>query len=112
MNTTVTICRQSVIKWDTLLSNQAEVLFKKNIAYCMYWLVIKIMCLSENWILIFSDGLSIIQAETRRESLSCWRLQWGLVLGERADAKTLDKNNKCIIEAEFSISHYNLKDFS
>ncbi|QQR95416.1 MAG: DNA repair protein RecN [Bacteroidota bacterium] len=59
----------------------------------------------------FSDGLSIITGETGAGK-SILLGAMGLVLGERADAKTLfDKKGKCIIEAEFSISHYNLNDF-
>lgn len=71
----------------------------------------------KNYVLIreldinFSDGLSIITGETGAGK-SILLGAMGLVLGERADAKTLfDKNGKCIIEAEFSISHYNLNDF-
>lgn len=71
----------------------------------------------KNYVLIreldinFSDGLSIITGETGAGK-SILLGAMGLVLGERADAKTLfDKKGKCIIEAEFSISHYNLKDF-
>ena len=71
----------------------------------------------KNYVLIreldinFSDGLSIITGETGAGK-SILLGAMGLVLGERADAKTLfDKKGKCIIEAEFSISHYNLNDF-
>ena len=71
----------------------------------------------KNYVLIreldidFSDGLSIITGETGAGK-SILLGAMGLVLGERADAKTLfDKNGKCVIEAEFAISHYNLRDF-
>jgi len=74
-------------------------------------LVIKNYVLIRELDINFSDGLSIITGETGAGK-SILLGAMGLVLGERADAKTLfDKNNKCIIEAEFSISHYNLKDF-
>jgi len=83
-------------------------------------LVIKNYVLIRELDINFSDGLSIITGETGAgksigetgAGKSILLGAMGLVLGERADAKTLfDKNNKCIIEAEFSISHYNLKDF-
>ena len=74
-------------------------------------LVIKNYVLIRELDINFSDGLSIITGETGAGK-SILLGAMGLVLGERADAKTLfDKNNKCIIEAEFSISHYNLKHF-
>ena len=59
----------------------------------------------------FSAGLSIITGETGAgKSILLGAL--GLVLGDRADSKSLaDKKSKCIIEAEFDISQYNLKDF-
>ncbi len=59
----------------------------------------------------FTKGLSIITGETGAgKSILLGAL--GLVLGERADAKTLsDKNKKCIIEAEFDISEYPLQQF-
>lgn len=59
----------------------------------------------------FTNGLSIITGETGAgKSILLGAL--GLVLGERADAKTLsDKNKKCIIEAEFDISEYPLQQF-
>ncbi|HNC34078.1 MAG TPA: DNA repair protein RecN, partial [Bacteroidia bacterium] len=86
------------------------VLFKEK--HCMLTrLVIKNYVLIRELDINFSDGLSIITGETGAGK-SILLGAMGLVLGERADAKTLfDKNNKCIIEAEFSISHYNLKDF-
>ncbi len=59
----------------------------------------------------FTNGLSIITGETGAgKSILLGAL--GLVLGERADAKTLsDRNKKCIIEAEFDISEYHLQKF-
>lgn len=71
----------------------------------------------KNYVLIneldvaFTDGLSIITGETGAgKSIILGAL--GLVLGDRADAKTLsDKNKKCIIEAEFAIADYGLKSF-
>ena len=71
----------------------------------------------KNYVLIneldvsFNNGLSIITGETGAgKSILLGAL--GLVLGDRADAKTLlDKNKKCFIEAEFTIKDYGLQDF-
>lgn len=71
----------------------------------------------KNYILIdslnveFNKGLTIITGETGAgKSILLGAL--GLVLGNRADSSSLlNKNNKCIIEAEFDILNYNLKDF-
>lgn len=71
----------------------------------------------KNYVLIdslnveFNKGLSIITGETGAgKSILLGAL--GLVLGNRADSSSLlNKNNKCIIEAEFDILNYNLKDF-
>lgn len=59
----------------------------------------------------FSNGLSIITGETGAgKSILLGAL--GLVLGNRADLSSLkDSDKKCIIEAEFSISDYDLQDF-
>lgn len=59
----------------------------------------------------FSDGFSIITGETGAgKSILLGAL--GLVLGKRADLGSLkNKDEKCIIEAHFQISDYNLKDF-
>ncbi len=59
----------------------------------------------------FTDGLSIITGETGAgKSILLGAL--GLVLGERADSKALaNKKSKCIIEAEFEISNYQLEKF-
>lgn len=71
----------------------------------------------KNYVLIdtlnveFNKGLTIITGETGAgKSILLGAL--GLVLGNRADSSALlNKNNKCIIEAEFDILNYNLKDF-
>lgn len=57
----------------------------------------------------FSNNFSIITGETGAgKSILLGAL--GLVLGNRADLSSLkDKENKCIIEAQFSIASYNLK---
>lgn len=57
----------------------------------------------------FSNNFSIITGETGAgKSILLGAL--GLVLGNRADLSSLkNKENKCIIEAQFSIASYNLK---
>jgi len=59
----------------------------------------------------FSDGFSIITGETGAgKSILLGAL--GLVLGKRADLTSLkNKDEKCIIEAHFQISNYNLHSF-
>ena len=59
----------------------------------------------------FSNGFSIITGETGAgKSILLGAL--GLVLGKRADLTSLKNNeNKCIVEAIFSIGKYNLKSF-
>lgn len=59
----------------------------------------------------FSNQFSVITGETGAgKSILLGAL--GLVLGNRADLTSLkDKEQKCIIEANFSISNYNLKHF-
>jgi DNA repair protein RecN (Recombination protein N) len=59
----------------------------------------------------FSEGFSIITGETGAgKSILLGAL--GLVLGKRADLTSLkNKEEKCIIEAVFSISSYNLESF-
>lgn len=59
----------------------------------------------------FNRGLSIITGETGAgKSILLGAL--GLVLGNRADSSTLkDQTKKCIVEAQLSISSYNLNPF-
>ena len=59
----------------------------------------------------FSEGFSIITGETGAgKSILLGAL--GLVLGKRADLTSLkDKEEKCVIEAHFSIAKYNLQPF-
>lgn len=59
----------------------------------------------------FSSGFSIITGETGAgKSILLGAL--GLVLGKRADLTSLkNKEDKCIIEANFSLSKYNLESF-
>ncbi len=59
----------------------------------------------------FSDNLNIITGETGAgKSIIIGALS--LILGERADAKTLfDEGRKCVVEATFDISRYRLKSF-
>jgi DNA repair protein RecN (Recombination protein N) len=71
----------------------------------------------ENFVLIesleirFSKGLTIITGETGAgKSILLGAL--GLIMGKRADTKTLyDENKKCIIEGIFHIGMYDLHDF-
>ena len=59
----------------------------------------------------FSDGFSIITGETGAgKSILLGAL--GLILGKRADLTSLkNKEEKCIVEASFSIGKYDLKPF-
>ena len=59
----------------------------------------------------FTSGFSVITGETGAgKSILLGAL--GLVLGKRADLTSLkNKDEKCIIEAHFTISKYNLKSF-
>ncbi len=59
----------------------------------------------------FTDGFSVITGETGTgKSILLGAL--GLVLGKRADLSSLkNKEEKCIIEAQFQIKNYNLQSF-
>jgi len=74
-------------------------------------LSIKNYALIEKLSIDFSKGFSIITGETGAgKSIILGAL--GLVLGKRADLTSLkNKEEKCIIEAQFEISKYNLKEF-
>jgi len=74
-------------------------------------LSIKNFALIEKLSIDFSKGFSIITGETGAgKSILLGAL--GLVLGKRADLTSLkDKEDKCVIEAQFDISKYNLKPF-
>lgn len=74
-------------------------------------LSIKNFALIEKLSIDFSKGFSIITGETGAgKSILLGAL--GLVLGKRADLTSLkDKDEKCVIEAQFEISRYNLKSF-
>ncbi|KQB41824.1 DNA repair protein RecN [Flavobacterium daejeonense] len=74
-------------------------------------LSIKNYALIERLSIDFSKGFSIITGETGAgKSIILGAL--GLVLGKRADLTSLkNKEEKCIIEAQFDISKYNLKAF-
>ncbi|RZK11990.1 MAG: DNA repair protein RecN [Flavobacterium sp.] len=74
-------------------------------------LSIKNFALIEKLSIDFSKGFSIITGETGAgKSILLGAL--GLVLGKRADLTSLkDKEEKCVIEAQFDISKYNLKPF-
>ncbi|MFN7776753.1 AAA family ATPase, partial [Flavobacterium sp.] len=71
----------------------------------------------ENYALIeklsvnFSSGFTVITGETGAgKSILLGAL--GLVLGNRADLSALkNSNEKCVIEAHFSIASYQLQDF-
>ncbi len=72
---------------------------------------IKNFALIEHLHIDFSNRLSTITGETGAgKSILLGAL--GLVLGNRADLTSLkDKEQKCIVEAHFSIADYNLKEF-
>ena len=74
-------------------------------------LSIKNFALIEQLEMNFSNQFSIITGETGAgKSILLGAL--GLVLGKRADLTSLkDKEQKCVIEAQFQISKYNLQDF-
>jgi len=74
-------------------------------------LSIKNYALIENLKVDFQDKLSIITGETGAgKSILLGGL--ALVLGKRADASlVINKEAKCIIEAEFAIKNYNLESF-
>ena len=74
-------------------------------------LSIKNYALIEKLTIDFSKGFSIITGETGAgKSIILGAL--GLVLGKRADLTSLkNKEEKCVIEAQFSISKYNLRTF-
>lgn len=74
-------------------------------------LSIKNYALIEKLAIDFSKGFSIITGETGAgKSIILGAI--GLVLGKRADLTSLkNKEEKCVIEAQFDISKYNLKEF-
>lgn len=74
-------------------------------------LSIKNYALIEKLTIDFSKGFSIITGETGAgKSIILGAL--GLVLGKRADLTSLkNKEEKCVIEAHFEISKYNLRPF-
>ena len=74
-------------------------------------LSIKNYALIEKLTIDFSKGFSIITGETGAgKSIILGAL--GLVLGKRADLTSLkNKEEKCVIEAQFEISKYDLKEF-
>ena len=74
-------------------------------------LSIKNYALIESLEIDFSNQFSVITGETGAgKSILLGAL--GLVLGNRADLTSLkDKEQKCVIEAEFSLSNYNLQAF-
>ena len=74
-------------------------------------LAIKNYALIEKLTIDFSKGFSIITGETGAgKSIILGAL--GLALGKRADLTSLkNKEEKCVIEAQFEISKYNLRTF-
>ncbi|MFB9080931.1 DNA repair protein RecN [Flavobacterium procerum] len=74
-------------------------------------LSIKNYALIEKLAIDFSKGFSIITGETGAgKSIILGAI--GLVLGKRADLTSLkNKEEKCVIEAQFDISKYDLKEF-
>lgn len=59
----------------------------------------------------FNPGFSVITGETGAgKSIILGAIN--LLLGQRADVKSIKSNNsKCVIEAHFDISRYNMQDF-
>ncbi|WP_417366963.1 DNA repair protein RecN [Flavobacterium beibuense] len=74
-------------------------------------LSIKNFALIEHLDIEFSNKLSVITGETGAgKSIILGAL--GLILGKRADLTSLkDKEQKCVVEAHFKISGYNLQEF-
>ena len=74
-------------------------------------LSIKNYALIESLEIEFSNQFSIITGETGAgKSILLGAL--GLVLGNRADLSVLkDKEQKCVIEANFALANYNLESF-
>ncbi|WP_101690092.1 DNA repair protein RecN [Dysgonomonas massiliensis] len=74
-------------------------------------LYIKNYALIDSLEIDFDNGFSVITGETGAgKSIILGAL--GLILGQRADAKAIKKDeNKCIIEGEFDIAEYNLNEF-
>ncbi|MBB4802928.1 DNA repair protein RecN (Recombination protein N) [Flavobacterium nitrogenifigens] len=74
-------------------------------------LSIKNYALIEKLAIDFSKGFSIITGETGAgKSIILGAI--GLVLGKRADLSSLkNKEEKCVIEAQFEVGKYNLKEF-
>lgn len=74
-------------------------------------LLIKNYAIIEEQEIAFSDRLTIITGETGAgKSILLGAL--GLIMGKRADTKSLyDDTKKCIIEAYFDVSRYKLKPF-
>lgn len=74
-------------------------------------LYIKNFALIDTLDMHFQPGFSVITGETGAgKSIILGALN--LLLGQRADSKMIKKNNaKCIIEAHFDLSKYNMKDF-
>ena len=72
---------------------------------------IKNFALIESLAIDFDAGFSTITGETGAgKSILLGAL--GLILGKRADLSSLkNQNEKCVVEASFDISKYNLKDF-
>lgn len=67
--------------------------------------------LIESLELRFSEGLTIITGETGAgKSILLGAL--GLIMGNRADSKTLyEEDRKCVVEAQFEVSEYELREF-
>ena len=74
-------------------------------------LLVKNYAIIEEVKIEYSDNLTIITGETGAgKSIMLGAL--GLIMGERADGKTLNNpNKKCIIEGYFDVLAYDLKDF-
>lgn len=74
-------------------------------------LLIQNFVLIDNLNIQFKDGFSVLTGETGAgKSIILGAL--GLVLGQRADSKSIQANaEKCVVEAAFDISAYHLEEF-
>ena len=85
--------------------------YKAYFSAMLHRLTIKNYAIIEQLEIAFSDRMNIITGETGAgKSILLGALS--LILGDRADTKVLyDKDEKCVVEADFEIENKNLKSF-